>query len=74
VKIDLQGLLASAGQAAGSHYRHALPELASNLVELRTRTLAGDLSALDEFFSIYVVNADPPPPPALRPQYHGRDR
>lgn len=56
MKINLKGLLTQAANEAGGHFRHTLPELYENMVELRTRTLAGDMGALDEFFALYVVD------------------
>ena len=61
MKENLDGLLRNAGDAAkrgdkmyGGMYAFSLEELAKNLRELRDRTRAGDMAALDEFFSIYV--------------------
>lgn len=47
-------MLHCAAIEAGGPYRGALPQLADNLRELRDRTQAGDMSALDEFFALYV--------------------
>ena len=61
MKENLDGLLGNAGDAAkrgdkmyGRMYAFSLGELAKNLRELRDRTRAGDMAALDEFFSTYV--------------------
>lgn len=56
MKVNLKGLLTSAGQEAGGHFRHTLPELYDNLVELRERTQKGDMAAIDEFFALYVIH------------------
>lgn len=56
MKVNLKGLLTSAGQEAGGHFRHTLPELYDNLVELRERTQKGDMVAIDEFFALYVIH------------------
>lgn len=55
MKINVQSMLHQAGQAAGGHFRHTLPELGRNLRELQERTTAGDMTALKEFFDLYVV-------------------
>lgn len=55
MKVNLKGLLTTAGREAGGHFRHTLPELYGNLVELRERTLRGDMTVLDEFFALYVI-------------------
>lgn len=38
--------------------KHTLVEMVRNLKELRERTARGDLTALDEFFGLYVFNGD----------------
>lgn len=65
MKENLDGLLGNAGDAAkkgdkmyGRMYAYSLKELAKNLRDLRDRTRAGDMKALDEFFSIYVFGED----------------
>lgn len=61
--LSLPGLLKNAGDSAaygdedhGRGYQFALGELLENLRELRDRTKAGDMGALDEFFAIYVFD------------------
>lgn len=54
MRVNVSHMLHCAAIEAGGHYRHALPELVANLRELRDRTQAGDLTALDEFFSLYT--------------------
>ena len=63
MKQSLPGLLlrvgeivAKAAKQNGPGYRYALGELVDNLRELRDRTRAGDMTALDEFFAIYVFD------------------
>lgn len=63
MKQSLPGLLLRVGELAakrdkthGPGYRFALNELHDNLRELRDRTKAGDMTALDEFFAIYVFD------------------
>lgn len=51
--IDVNGLLANAAEGVGG-IRSDLELLGENLRELCDRTEAGDLSALDDFFAIYV--------------------
>lgn len=36
--------------------KHTLIEMIENLKELRDRTIKNDLSALDEFFALYVFD------------------
>lgn len=61
MKQSLPGLLIRVGEIVakadpqnGPGYKYALSELRENLRELRDRTKAGDMKALDEFFGIYV--------------------
>lgn len=63
MKQSLPGLLLRVGEIAakfdkqnGPGYRFALGELVDNLRELRHRTKAGDMTAIDEFFAIYVFD------------------
>lgn len=63
MKQSLPGLLLRVGELAAKHdkthgpgYRYALNELNDNLRELRDRSKAGDMTALDEFFAIYVFD------------------
>lgn len=60
---SLPGLLLNAGKAAakgdkihGPGYRHALETLLENLRRVRSRTAAGDMAVIDEFFAIYVFD------------------
>lgn len=56
MKVNVQHMLRMAGNDAGGAFRHSLPELASNLKELRDRSFDGPeaaLAACQEFFDIY---------------------
>lgn len=61
MKINLQNMLRQAGNAIPpasdrGGYKFALNQLADHLVQLRDRTAAGDMAALDEFFRLYVFD------------------
>ena len=62
MKVNVEHMLVLAGREAGGSFRHSLPELATNLKELRDRASKGDgMAALNEFFEVYVFsqrNAD----------------
>lgn len=50
---DLDGLLTN---GAKRDYEFPLKQLADHLRELRDRTRAGDMAAVEEFFSIYTFS------------------
>lgn len=55
MKVNVAHMLRLAGNHAGTHFRHTLPELGDNLRELRNRAAKGEAqAACDEFFAIYV--------------------
>jgi hypothetical protein len=61
MKQSLPGLLLRVGEIVshadrqhGPGYQYAIGELIGNLRELRDRTKAGDMAAIEEFFSVYV--------------------
>lgn len=58
MRIDVENMLRQAGRAAGNRYGYefSLGHLAECLQELRDRTVAGDMAALDEFFKLYVFD------------------
>ena len=61
MKVNVAHMLRLAGNHAGSHFRHTLPELADNLRELRDRAQAGDAeAACAEFFRTYVFGDEQP--------------
>lgn len=49
-------IVAHANPQDGPGHSYALHNLMNNLRELRDRTKAGDMTALDEFFEIYVFD------------------
>ena len=53
MKVNIENAAATGGSATKSWL---LGELVRNLKELRDRTLAGDTSAIDEFFSVFKFN------------------
>jgi len=53
MKVSLDGLLKNSAAAVGGMWKHSLLELLENLRELRQRTQAGDMVALEEFFKVY---------------------
>lgn len=58
MKISLTGMLTNARRALPEDQRdvaYMLRQLQKHLLELRERTNRGDLTALDEFFALYVV-------------------
>ena len=62
MKVNVANMLRIAGRDAGGAFRHSLPELATNLRELRDRHRAGDgAAALEEFFRVYVFGDERPP-------------
>jgi len=61
MRINIQNMLRQAGHAIPSDrdtgaYSFVLQQLGGHLLQLRDRTQAGDLTALDEFFKLYVFN------------------
>jgi hypothetical protein len=56
--INVENMLRQAGNAAGDRYgyRFSLGELAKHLKELRDRSLAGDDTAIKEFFGLYIFD------------------
>lgn len=56
MRVDIENMLRQIGAQVGNRYayQHMLGQLAKNLLELRDRTQAGDLTALNAFFAIYV--------------------
>jgi hypothetical protein len=56
MRVNIENMLRQIGAQVGNRYayQHMLGQLAKDLLELRDRTQAGDLSALDEFFAGYV--------------------
>lgn len=65
--INVDHMLLLAARQAGSSFRHTLPELGTNLRELRDRSLAGPseaVKACEEFFALYVFSDAPAATPA----------
>lgn len=61
MKVNVANMLRLAGNDAGGAFRHTLPELATNLRELRDRHRSGDgAAALEEFFRVYVFGDERP--------------
>lgn len=61
MRINIQNMLRQAGHAIPSHrdtgaYSYVLQQLAGHLLQLRDRTQTGDMTALDEFFKLYVFD------------------
>lgn len=61
MRVNIQNMLRQAGNAIPSHrdtcaYSYMLQVLAGHLLQLRDRTQADDLTALDEFFQLYVFD------------------
>jgi len=63
MRINIENCVRNCG--ANGIYKGSLTELVENLKELRQRTAAGDMTALDEFFRVYVFDADSKPSNAL---------
>lgn len=60
MRINVQNMLRQVGHALPRRntaaYPYVLKQLAEHLLQLRDRTQAGDLVALDEFFALYVFD------------------
>lgn len=61
MRINIQNMLRQAANAIprkrdSGAYRYVLGQLAGHLLQLRDRTQACDLTALDEFFKLYVFD------------------
>ena len=60
MKINIENCANQIGSDDGADdmRMHSVKEMIGNLKELRDRTAAGDMTALDEFFNLYVFNDD----------------
>jgi len=61
MRINIENMLRNAAiECDRAAYGQPLRELARNLKELRDRHRAGDLAAIEEFFSIYRFDFEDP--------------
>lgn len=56
MRINIENCVRHCG--ADGIYKGSLTELVENLKELHQRTAAGDMTAIDEFFNIYVFDTN----------------